>query len=95
MCLGEIHYLTWVYHALSKDGVPNAKRYTPRAMVYTMAQLDYPVQNMLSSVWGLWAGAVGGDTPLTEILAHTEADCGMVVGNPWCEADKEKKSGET
>ena len=22
---GEIHYLTWVYHALSRDGVPNAK----------------------------------------------------------------------
>ena len=37
---------------------------------------------------------MGGDTPLTEILAHTEADCGMVVGNPWCEADKEKKSEE-
>eukprot|EP01051_Picozoa_sp_SAG22_P016693 SAG22_NODE_2407_length_2605_cov_1.483639_3_plen_212_part_00 len=33
---GEIHYLTWVYHNL-KD---NAARYTPRAMVYTMAQLD-------------------------------------------------------
>ena len=30
----------------------NAARYTPRGMVYTMAQLDYPVQNMLDKVWG-------------------------------------------
>ena len=87
---GEIHYLSWVWPALNE----NWKRFTPVAMVYTNAQLDYPVQNMLSSVWGLWAGAVGGGTRLTEILAHTEADCEMVVGNPWCEADKEKKSEE-
>ena len=42
---GEIHYLTWVYHALRN----NAARYTPVSMVYTMAQLDYPVQNMVRS----------------------------------------------
>ena len=42
---GEIHYLTWVYHALNN----NAARYTPVSMVYTMAQLDYPVQNMVRS----------------------------------------------
>ena len=35
---GEIHYLTWVYHQW------NVGRYTPVGMVYTMAQLDYPVQ---------------------------------------------------
>ena len=80
---GEIHYLTWVYHALSSlGGVPNAKRYTPRAMVYTMAQLDYPVQNILDRVWTLWTDDVGGETKLSTILDY--ADCGMIIGNPWC-----------
>ena len=80
---GEIHYLTWVYHALSsRDGVPHSSRYTPRAMVYTMAQLDYPVQNMLDRVWSLWADDVGEDTKLSQILSY--ADCAMIIGNPWC-----------
>ena len=35
---GEIHYLTWVYHALNN----NAARYTPVSMVYTMAQVRLP-----------------------------------------------------
>eukprot|EP00413_Alexandrium_margalefii_P045770 CAMPEP_0204597298 /NCGR_PEP_ID=MMETSP0661-20131031/53726_1 /ASSEMBLY_ACC=CAM_ASM_000606 /TAXON_ID=109239 /ORGANISM="Alexandrium margalefi, Strain AMGDE01CS-322" /LENGTH=475 /DNA_ID=CAMNT_0051607979 /DNA_START=61 /DNA_END=1488 /DNA_ORIENTATION=- len=75
---GEIHYLTWVYHSFPG----NAARYTPVGMVYTMAQLDYPVQNMLDHVWGLWADDVGADTKLSAILDF--ADCGMIVGNPWC-----------
>ena len=50
-----------------------------------MAQLDYPVQNMLDQVWGLWADDVGADTLLTTILAQTEQDCGMIIGNPWCD----------
>eukprot|EP01050_Picozoa_sp_SAG11_P029690 SAG11_NODE_8463_length_1012_cov_1.526835_1_plen_290_part_01 len=58
---GEIHYLTWVYHSFPG----NAARYTPRGMVYTMAQLDYPVQNMLDRVWGHWANNLGTDTPLS------------------------------
>ena len=77
---GEIHYLTWVYHQW------NVARYTPRGMVYTMAQLDYPVQNMLDRVWGLWADDVGADTKLSTIL--DSRDCGMIVGNPWCTTGK-------
>ena len=84
---GEIHYLTWVYHALSRDGVPNANRYTPRAMVYTMAQLDYPVQNMLDKVWSHWVDDIGGSTKLSTILAYS--DCGMIIGNPWCSEQAE------
>merc|ERR1711907_428020 len=38
---GEIHYLTWVYHQW------NVGRYTPVGMVYDMAQLDYPVENVM------------------------------------------------
>eukprot|EP00912_Choanoflagellata_sp_UC4_P000479 UC4_evm4s296 len=44
---GEINYLTWVYHAF------DTTKYTPRSMVYTMPQLDYPVQNILDRVWTL------------------------------------------
>ena len=76
---GEIHYLTWVYHALGN----NAERYTPVSMVYTMAQLDYPVQNMLDKVWGLWVDDVGAETKLASILSFS--DCGMIIGNPWCD----------
>lgn len=71
-----------VYHALSRGGVPNAQRYTPRGMVYTMAQLDYPVQNILDRVWSLWADDIGEDTRLADILDMR--DCSMIVGNPWC-----------
>ena len=78
---GEINYLTYVYHALSN----NAERYTPVGMVYTMAQLDYPVQNMLDKVWSDWAEDVGEDTKLSTIL--DKGDCSMIIGNPWCEAD--------
>ena len=74
---GEIHYLTWVYHAFHSP-----PQYTPVGMVYTMAQLDYPVQNMLDRVWGLWADDVGGETALSTILSYH--DCPMIVGNPWC-----------
>ena len=76
---GEIHYLTWVYHGFHG----NAARYTPRGMVYTMAQLDYPVQNMLDKVWSHWADNLGAETPLSTMLKF--ADCGMIIGNPWCE----------
>ena len=76
---GEIHYLTWVYHALPG----NFARYTPVSMVYNMAQLDYPVQNMLDKVWGLWADDVGASTKLSTILSYT--DCAMIIGNPWCD----------
>eukprot|EP00947_MAST-08B_sp_MAST-8B-sp1_P000645 g645.t1 len=74
---GEIHYLTWVYHQLAGVG-----RYTPRGMVYTMAQLDYPVQNILDRVWSLWVDDVGADVKLSTILSY--GDCGMIIGNPWC-----------
>lgn len=74
---GEIHYLTWVYHQW------NADRYTPRGMVYNMAQLDYPVQNMLDRVWTLWTDDVGESTKLSTILSKD--DCSMIIGNPWCE----------
>jgi hypothetical protein len=71
-------YLTWVYHALGT----NAARYTPRAIVYTMAQLDYPVENMLDMVWSQWADFVGPSTELSTILRFS--DCGLIIGNPWC-----------
>lgn len=77
---GEIHYLAWHYHKLE---VPTP-RYTPVAMAYAGAQLEYPVQNMLDRVWGLWADDVGPTTPLSSILSFQ--DCKMVVGNPWCDA---------
>ena len=48
------------------------------SMVYTMAQLDYPVQNMLDKAWGLWVGDVGADTKLSQILSFT--DCAMIIG---------------
>eukprot|EP00756_Hemistasia_phaeocysticola_P029584 Hpha_TRINITY_DN16239_c0_g8::TRINITY_DN16239_c0_g8_i1::g.14584::m.14584 len=83
---GEIHYLTWVYHSFAG----NAARYTPVGMVYTMAQLDYPVQNMLDRVWSLWADDVGGDTKLSSILQFS--DCGMIVGNPWCVSPQKDKA---
>ena len=35
-----MNYLAWVYHALPS----NAARFTFGAMVYTHAQLNYPVQ---------------------------------------------------
>jgi hypothetical protein len=53
-------------------------------MVYTMAQLDYPVQNILDRVWGLWADDVGADVEVTSILSQTYTDCEMCIGNPWC-----------
>ena len=68
-----------MYHALGN----NAERYTPVSMVYTMAQLDYPVQNMLDKVWGLWVDDVGAETKLASILSFS--DCGMIIGNPWCD----------
>lgn len=77
---GEIHYLSWVWRGLDA----NWRRFTPLAMVYTMAQLDYPVQNILDRVWGIWADDVGNETKLDLILRPDENDCAMIVGNPWC-----------
>lgn len=77
---GEIHYLAWHYHKL-EGATP---RFTPVAMAYSEAQLDYPVQNMLDRVWGLWADDIGPTTPVSTILSYE--DCAMVVGNPWCNA---------
>ena len=109
---GEIHYLTWVYHALAGNAarceltisqmkssavlvIPTvfSERLfvvtdTPVSMVYTMAQLDYPVQNMLDKVWGLWVDDVGADTKLSQILSY--ADCPMIIGNPWCDANSKQ-----
>ncbi|CAE8697181.1 unnamed protein product, partial [Polarella glacialis] len=73
---GEIQYLTWVYHQW------NVGRYTPAGMVYVMAQLDYPVQNMMDRTWKLWTDDVGEHTKLSAILA--QKDCGMIIGNPCC-----------
>jgi poly(3-hydroxybutyrate) depolymerase len=78
---GEIHYLAWGYHSLEGS----APRYTPVSMSYAGAQLDYPVQNMLDRVYGLWAHDIGGATPISTILSFD--DCVMVVGNPWCDAE--------
>ena len=37
-------------------------------MVYNMAQLDYPVENTLERVWGLWADDLGHATRLSAVL---------------------------
>jgi len=42
-------------------------------MVYTMAQLDYPVQNILDRVWTLWTNFGGGETKLSTILDYAVA----------------------
>ena len=76
---GEINYLTWVYS-------PENRSYTPVGMVYTMAQLDYPVQNMLDRAWGLWADDLGNETKLDIMLSFS--DCGMILGNPWCNGQR-------
>ena len=57
-----------------------------------MAQLDYPVQNILDQVWSLWADDVGNETLLTTILGQDVADCEMCVGNPWCSARVESQT---
>eukprot|EP00035_Acanthoeca_spectabilis_P028658 m.471580 g.471580 ORF g.471580 m.471580 type:complete len:257 (+) comp31271_c0_seq1:126-896(+) len=82
---GEINYLTWVYHGFHPDC------YSPRSMVYTMAQLDYPVQNILDKVWSLWATDVGGNTRLATILEQSTANCQMIIGNPWCCSNPENE----
>lgn len=79
---GEMNYLTYVYHSFFTP-----PKYSPRSMVYTMAQLDYPVQNMLDRVWSLWGDDAGRSTKLSAILADSEANCDMIIGNPWCESN--------
>lgn len=58
-----------------------------------MAQLNYPVQNMLDHVFQLWADAVGKSTKLSEILAPDDNDCHMIIGmrriERWCCADQD------
>eukprot|EP00040_Diaphanoeca_grandis_P025848 m.143864 g.143864 ORF g.143864 m.143864 type:complete len:527 (+) comp30340_c0_seq3:335-1915(+) len=82
---GEINYLTYVYHQKHTD------RYTPKSMVYTMAQLDYPVQNILDRVWRLWGDDIGRDSKLSKILANTADNCNMIIGNPWCESNPQNQ----
>mmetsp|Transcript_76185 Transcript_76185/g.217618 ORF Transcript_76185/g.217618 Transcript_76185/m.217618 type:complete len:195 (-) Transcript_76185:98-682(-) len=52
-------------------------------MVYTDAQLDYPVQNMLDHTWKIWLDDVGEDTLVSSMLTFN--DCYMILGNPWCD----------
>jgi len=73
---GEIHYLTWVYHQW------NVGRYTPVGMVYNMAQLDYPVENVMDNWATLWGDDVGYNTKLSTILS--KSDCDGIIGNPCC-----------
>lgn len=73
---GEINYLAWVYHRLHPG------RFTPVSMAYDMAQLAYPVENTLDTVYGLWADDVGSDTSLSSLIVQDA--CPTVVGNPWC-----------
>jgi len=47
-----------------------------------MAQLNYPVQNMLDRTWSLWANDIGNDTLVSTMLRYS--DCDMILGNPWC-----------
>lgn len=79
---GEINYLMWTYHALGN----NAARYTPLSLVYTAAQLDIPVDNMLDAAYGLWADDVGDGTHLSDILQA--ADCASIVGNMYCDGGR-------
>jgi len=71
-----IQYLTWVYHQW------NEGRYTPRGIVYHNAQLNYPVNNMLSEAWGLFAETMGPQVKLSDVVSP--AACPTIVGNHMC-----------
>ena len=64
--------------------VPSPRHHPVPTPRHHPVQLDYPVQNILDRVWGLWADDVGSSTPVSTILAQTHADCEMCIGNPWC-----------
>ena len=76
-----LNYLAWVWHALPGNGA----RATPRALVYTMAQLNYPVENTLDVEWRVWADDLGYDAKLADIVDLE--DCYAIVGNPCCGGD--------
>lgn len=77
---GEMHYLAFTHHR------NNSHLYTPLGIAYTMAQLDYTVENTVGTVWDIWAERVGRDTRLAQLM--TAKGCGYsLVGNPWCVAD--------
>merc|ERR1719326_1794161 len=71
-----MQYLTWVYHSW------NEGRYTPRGIIYSNAQLDYPVTNMLSEAWDLFAETMGPQVKLADVVS--EEACPTIVGNPMC-----------
>jgi hypothetical protein len=73
-----IQYLTWVYHKLNKD------LFTPRGMILTDAQLDYPVDNMLGQTWDLFVETMGAQVKLGDVVSQ-EA-CPIVVGNHMCDS---------
>jgi hypothetical protein len=79
-----IQYLTWNYHQLNKDA------FTPRGMLLTNAQLNYPVDNMLDKTLGLYAETMGAQVKLSSIVSQ-EA-CPMVLGNHMCNSELGKAS---
>lgn len=71
-----IQYLTWVYHQW------NVGHYTPRGIVYQNAQLNYPVNNMLSETLDLFSETMGPQVKLADVVSQ-EA-CPTIIGNPMC-----------
>merc|ERR1712187_852092 len=71
-----INHLSWIYHQWNSD------RYTPRAMTYDMAQLNYPVESMLDHVLNLYVDTIGGDIKLSEIM--DASICTSSIGNGQC-----------
>lgn len=74
-----INHLAWVYHQRNVD------RYTPRAMMYDMAQLNYPVDNMLDEVLNLYVDTIGGDVKLSDIMDSSV--CSGSIGNSQCSSN--------
>jgi len=72
----EAHYCMWTFPRLYNG------TFTPRSATFHNAQFDYTVQNMLDKVWGNIKAVVGGNKKLKNYV--TQADCGQIVGNPWC-----------
>lgn len=71
-----MQYLSWIYHKR------NQGRFTPRGMVLHNSQLNYPVHNMLSETWDLFAESMGPQTKLADVVS-AEA-CPTIVGNHLC-----------
>ena len=79
----EINYLSMVLPFLNSSSGGLRHTYVPRSLAYTMAQIDYPIP-MLDRGWGLWAMALGDDTPLQRVLADASQCKTLLSADHWC-----------